>query len=96
MWAQLGVSDDRRTSLASIGYALSQIMATQKTLSLFDGRWQMSYEHNAPSVDENGQGCWNVWVDNAVLPETFHSHAEALTFAERKDAESHKVFTDFD
>lgn len=54
------------------------------------------FSKTAPAIDENGQGCWNVWVDDAVLPETFHSHGKALTYAERMTAENRRVFTDFD
>jgi hypothetical protein len=50
----------------------------------------------APATDGDGNPCWNVWVTGDQLsPHTFHAHADAVTFANRKSDEGMKVYTDF-
>lgn len=52
-------------------------------------------EHKPPAYDENGNGCWNVWVDDR-LPESFPSYAEAWQYADARAEDGHNVYTDFD
>lgn len=55
----------------------------------------MDYKVTPPAWDSNGLPCWNVWIEDTGMPETFHTYGEAVEFATNATDQGYYVFTDF-